>query len=93
MLSTRRCRELLSAHDHLTDSEVETLRDQLSALAEVLLGALPRRSAVVSADRLEELEERAAILEFDAGFSREAAERRAAKPAPLSPAKANGALS
>jgi hypothetical protein len=41
MLSVQRCRKLLGVHCSLTDSEIETLRDQLYCLAEVAMNSLP----------------------------------------------------
>ena len=39
MLSLRRCRELLGDNCQLSDSEIEMVREQLYALAQVVLGA------------------------------------------------------
>jgi hypothetical protein len=41
MLSVQRCRKLLGVNCSLTDSEIETLRDQLYSLADVAVNALP----------------------------------------------------
>ena len=41
MLSAQQCRKILGTGCSLTDSEMETLRDQLYCLAEVALTALP----------------------------------------------------
>ena len=41
MLSVQQCRKILGNGSSLTDSEVETLRDQLYCLAEVVVTALP----------------------------------------------------
>ena len=89
MLSVARCRSLLSneAKDW-PDAKVEAIRDELYALAGVLLDGVRRAEVadvrsmktalpLVSSDKRPDLEERAAILEFDAGLSRDEAERAA----------------
>lgn len=86
MLALQRCRELLGTEsDNLTDSELEALRAGLTALASVTVSAYSARTIVTPAQALStlsseeraEAEERAAILEFDAGLSRSAAEQLA----------------
>jgi hypothetical protein len=103
MLSLARCREFLGSSNALTDQQVETLRQDLYALAEVALedfrhpekrpstGRTPLEKprspdphqlleetlAQVSTSERHELEERAAILEFDAGLERREANRKA----------------
>jgi hypothetical protein len=89
MLTLLRCRQLLgAAGDELTDAQVKQVRDEMYAMAQsVLISAGARRCGntagpalvwrLVSGGRREALEERAAILEFDAGLSRDIAERAA----------------
>lgn len=87
MLSVAQCRALLpGAGEGLTDAEVEHLRDALAAIAGL---ALDRATKMVDAtlggegfdlvptDLHEEVQERAAIMEFDGGLPRERAERAA----------------
>ena len=85
MLSVQRCRELLGPSAPSSDEEIEVLRNQLYAVATVwlergaprlepsadsVLGALPE-------DERADVEERAALMEFDGGASRDVAERMA----------------
>jgi len=89
VLSIDRCRELLGeAARTLEDGELENLRGQLYGLAQEVvsaakLGTAPADRArseawnLVPPDLLAEVHERAAIMEFDGGLSREHAERRA----------------
>jgi hypothetical protein len=70
-----------------SDGQVEALRDQLYVLAGVLLDDARRKGAVgssmntalplVPSEHRPDVEERSAILEFDAGLSRDDAERAA----------------
>lgn len=89
MLSLHKCRQLLgAAGDELTDEQVEKVRDEMYAVARSALSH-PQTSRgfdapgpssawrLVSGGPREALEERAAILEFDAGLSRDVAERAA----------------
>ena len=91
MLSVEKCRALLP-NCALTDDEIARLRDQLTKLAHVALDLESDRLSTdsgpspaclndvaqnLSQDEREELEERAGIIEFDAGRSRDEAERRA----------------
>ena len=89
MLSVARCRDLLlnEARDW-SDARVEALQDELYALALILLEGLPRSDVaeaspieaalrLVPAEQQTDLEERAAILEFDARLPRDEAERAA----------------
>ena len=85
-LSIDACRRLLpNKGEGLSDLHIEQLRDQLYALArtvmpmhdspptpsfDVLISSLPESD-------IAELEERAAIIEFDGGLSRDQAERLA----------------
>lgn len=80
-LSVEACREFLSDDSALSDSELRQLRDQLYVLARVALGAYgsPSRFDELTAglqqhDRLD-IEERAAILEFEGKLPRDRAER------------------
>ena len=84
MLAFRLCKELLGAEsDNLTDIELESLRAGLTALASVTVSAYSARTvvdpalALLSSEERAEADERAAILEFDAGLSRSAAEQLA----------------
>jgi hypothetical protein len=88
MLSLARCRTLLPTEaKDWSDAQVEALRDQLYVLAGVLLDDARRTGAagssmntalpLVPSEHRPDLEERAAILEFDAGLSRDDAERTA----------------
>lgn len=43
MISVKKCRELLSKECSLTDSELESLRDQLYALADISTTAFAER--------------------------------------------------
>jgi len=88
MLSVARCRTLLPTEaKDWSDAQVEALRDQLYVLAGALLDDAGRTEVAASSmktalplvpsDHRPALEERAAILEFDAGLSRDDAERAA----------------
>jgi len=89
MLTLLRCRQLLgAAGEGLTDVQVEQVRDEMYAVAQSFLSSAGARRGgntagpalawrLVSGGRCEALEERAAILEFDAGLSRDMAERAA----------------
>ena len=74
MLSIAACRKQLGAAGvDLSDAEVERLRDSMATLAAAALRRVQRLS---DAER-EEIQERAAIMEFDGGLARSAAERAA----------------
>ena len=81
-LSLARCREHLGASTRLSDSELQQLRDHLYDLAQLIIGAYTSTkpseslSLIPEGDRLE-VEERAAILEFEGGLARTLAERLA----------------
>jgi hypothetical protein len=85
VLSVRRCRELLGADAPTSDKAIEELRNQLYEIAAVWLqsGApdlvSPSREILASLpDEIrEEVEERAAVMEFDGGMVRTVAERTA----------------
>jgi len=88
MLSVAHCRTLLPTEaKDWSDAQVKALRDQLYVLAGVLLDDAYRTGAagnsmktalpLVPLEHRPDLEERAAILEFDAGLSRDDAERTA----------------
>ncbi len=83
MLSISKCREILGAKAaNLLDSELELLRDQLYPLADVVVSHfLTHSKRVVENNLRDELEERAAILEFDGKISRSEAEQKAATDA------------
>jgi hypothetical protein len=89
-LTLATCRQLLGvASIGLTDRDVERLRDQLYELAQSIVFAYEGRNgsaetqtelASISEIDREEVEERAAILEWDARMSRDAATRVALVP-------------
>ena len=89
-LSIERCRGLLGAvGGRLSDSEIEQLRDQLRELASLVVEmySTTHRGVTASlqmmrAEERVEVEERAAILEFEGKLPRVEAERRAF-PSPL----------
>jgi hypothetical protein len=78
------CRKILGNGCPLSDLEVEQLRDQLYDLARCVvdLSQMPlndpeRVIAQLPDDERADVEERAAILEFDGGIGRRRAERKA----------------
>jgi len=84
MLSIGRCRELLG--DDLrdrTDGEVAGLLDELYAVARAVAAQVPdpdvrrRVWSELPADERADIIERAAIMEYDGGLTRDAAERAA----------------
>ncbi len=93
MLSLMECRKILGSDCPESDTELEKLRDQFYPLARVVVEAhlekprkhtLPREPecfadalASLPKDERYELEERAAIMEFDGGLDRNAAEHAA----------------
>ena len=82
MLSLQKCRELLGPSAHLSDSELSALVNSLYVLAEtaVRLHACAGREPggrPLSADDQAEVDERAAIMEFDGQMSRADADRLA----------------
>lgn len=85
MLSVQRCREILGPDAPVLDSEVEAVRDQLHEIAVawiqmppiVRTGSVPALLGLLPEDDRLEFEERAALMEFDGGLSRSAAERKA----------------
>ncbi len=81
MLSIQTCRQILGGNCELSDSNLELLRDQLYGLAEVTIASykLSRKDEIQTQQRLtdkerEVWEERAAIIEFEAGLPRSEAE-------------------
>lgn len=89
MLTLQKCRSLLGADCKLTDAALEQLRQELYALSDVAVEAFcatrkadscpPREScldAIPDPER-KTAEERAAILEYEAGLKRPEAERQA----------------
>lgn len=79
------CRGLLAAdtESSLTDEQIVRLRDQFYELASVALAAYRTQSApstsitgLADSDRMD-LEERAAIIQFEGNFTREQSERLA----------------
>jgi hypothetical protein len=84
VVSIAECRRVLGDGRPLSDSEVEHLRDQLYELARTIvdLSRVPlnepeRVIAQLPDDQRADVEERAAIVEFDGGLTRRLAERRA----------------
>ena len=102
MLSLERCRSLLGPACRPSNEQLEQMRQELYALAEMIMDDLhqrerpskpegtsnerPRSSdshrpvkealTLVPPRKLQEVEERGAILQFDAGMARKEAERR-----------------
>jgi len=91
MLSVTNCREILGADSaKISDAEMEALRDQLYYLATVTVNTLQSNRGSSNAfsnlrlslkqclaDTCIEVEERAAVMEFDGKLSRDQAERAA----------------
>ena len=91
MLSLTNCREILGADSaNISDAEMEALRDQLYYLATVTINTLQADRGSSNAfsnlrlslnqclaERCIEVEERAAVMEFDGKLSRDEAERTA----------------
>lgn len=88
MLSLDRCRSLLGpAGTQISDSNLEILRDQLYALADIACEAAARDTvsdadfqnvtARLPDDIRDAADERAAIIQHDGGLPRQIAERRA----------------
>lgn len=91
MLSLTDCREILGADSaNISDAEMEALREQLYYLATVAIISLQANRGSSSsfsnlrpslnqccANTCMELEERAAVMEFDGKLSRDEAERAA----------------
>lgn len=94
MLSLQKCRSSLGTDCNLTDAQLEQLRQELYAWAEVAIGAFcaqrpgPKSNgskaesvspmlSVIPSDERTQVEERAAILEFEAGRTKPEAERQA----------------
>lgn len=95
MVSLQRCRELLTGDARaISDDKLEALRAQFYAVAQVGVRAAIRERqfaqaiAVLSEEERADVEERAAILEFDGRLSRDQAERLALSPYSRRPAKA-----
>jgi hypothetical protein len=83
-LSLERCRQILGSNCTLSDSELELLRDQLYGFANILVDSFSQKklkhlvsTLKIPAELDERFQERAAILEFEAGFNREEAEKLA----------------
>ena len=88
MLSVQRCRQLLGPDwRDKSDEEIELLRDQLVGLARTAIGVYDRLKGVednqtlqgIAEEERETVEERAAVLQFDAGINRGAATVLAAR--------------
>ena len=89
MLSLAQCSRLLG--QPVDQEGLRTLREQFYALADVVVSEFsrtliarenppddrPKLAEGIAPDRSEAIEERAAILEFEAGYSRDEAERAA----------------
>jgi hypothetical protein len=87
VVSLQRCRELLAGEaEALSDREIEALREQLCVLARTCrpakaeLDGFRRALAALGEEERADVEERAAILEFDGKLSRDQAERLALSP-------------
>lgn len=82
-LSIQQVRELLQSECLLSDCEIEQVRDQLYAIARVWIdgglralgGPSVEFSEMLAENERVEVEERAAILEFDGDLTRSEAER------------------
>ncbi len=91
MLSLQRCREVLGPNCSLTDAQVERLRDELAAFADISLdegrhrrqgdgkNAFEAALKLVPREQHYEIAERAAIMEVDGGVQRVEAEDAALK--------------
>lgn len=88
LISLERCRKLLGPNNKLSDETLATLREHLYCFAELALDVRNRQGSseskpdvfekvARSPEALEDLRERAAIIEFDGNVSREEAERMA----------------
>jgi len=89
VIDLRRCRVILGSDCPLTDGQVELLRDQLAAFADIALETAIQELRIGSRDLIgaaarvipecqsEEIVERASIMEFDGGVSRAIAENAA----------------
>jgi len=86
MLTLDRCRKILGHDSPESDSDLEKLRDSLYDFARVVVEILPQRSQgsgfvesirFLPEDERYEVEERAAILEYDGELARNDAERAA----------------
>jgi len=88
MISLERCRKILGPNNRLSDESLATVREQLYCFAELSLSVWDKRKATESdalslrqfcdsQESLEELEERAAIIEFEGNRARDEAERLA----------------
>lgn len=90
MLSLEECRRVLGPRCSLSDAGLESLRDQIRDLAVVVINSFVEgpqtgdhahddalRPAAVSENDRDAVAERAAMLEFDGGMTREEAERAA----------------
>lgn len=91
MLSLTACREILGADSaNISDAEMKALRDQLYYLATMTINTLQANRGISNsfsnlrlslnqclADTCIEVEERAAVMEFDGKLSRDEAERAA----------------
>ena len=95
MLSLQRCRDLLTGDARaISDDELEATRTQFYTLARTGVRAAIRERrfaqaiAALPEEERADVEERAAILEFDGGLSRDQAERLAFSPYNRKPPKA-----
>ena len=74
MLSLKKCRQLLGIVD-ATDEELESIRNALYAFVHLIVDHEENQLGSDSKLDSVEFEERAAIVEFDGGLSREESER------------------
>ena len=89
MFSLQRCREIVGPDSGLDDDQLVQVRDQMYAIADVVAdvigsvrprpqsGGLRAAMTLIPGDEREAVEERAAIIEHDAGLPRDEAERQA----------------
>jgi hypothetical protein len=86
MLTIEKCRKILGSDCPESDTDLEKLREHLYSFARVAVEILPPRNRgsgfaesirLLPEDERYEAEERAAILEYDGGFTRNEAERLA----------------
>jgi hypothetical protein len=76
--SIRRCRELLDSKCSKTDAEIEQLRDDMMALADIALDLLrDNKFKIITDEEQMEISERASIMEFDGHMQGPDAENKA----------------
>jgi hypothetical protein len=76
--SVRRCRESLDSKCSKTDVEIQQLRDEMMAVADIALDLLrEKKFKVISDEEQVKIDERASIMEFDGHISGTEAENKA----------------